>query len=244
MKKASLAMFVVILTFMVTAIPAVAYGISDWVLGSASTEPDFTMSMAETPDGLQVTSKAFWTGENGEWSGVITSDKVQLDGFSIEIRFDKVPVVPDTGEAWLCFGFNNIQNAFVISEDASDNTGCANLVRYDGSADGILPTWESMCFEDGVWSTRISGPTDTLTAPIVDGTTLTFKAEKAVEGGYKFTLGSVTASDTFIALDDIFPDGKAYFYLRTFRDVEDSYPRDIQYTILSINGEQAIEVEA
>lgn len=203
---------------------ALADELGNWIVG-----PGFRVGGVITPpmveqtnDGIQVTHGGFYIGDLN-WAGIASKNKHQLDGFSMEIRFDHVPLLAAAQDAWISIGFMEFPQLFQLRNIAG-NRGYVNLIRL-GS--GRLVSHEAI---------NRMFPANTILHDgfnFESGDTLTVSVEKRNDA-YWFKFNEIEAGFAFRRFGEIFSDGKAYLVISA--SMRDSPVDAFTYTILSING--------
>lgn len=210
-------------------IPVSSASTDKWIPGNGFLIDDKNSAVVvkETDKGIQVTQGGYYTdGKN--WGGVAYRDKVELDGFSLEMTIDRLP---DTdSDCWVSVDFLQKPQLFQVGSPlGDDNKGIVNLIRWkDGRFENFGPVDFSNIGndEDDVFALKAGGK-------------LTVEVNKK-GGEYVLTVNGVRSAYSY-DLSGIADDGKAYLVIAASmkNSPEDGY----QYTITKINGESVIEAE-
>lgn len=226
MKKILLSALCISLMVILTVIPVAAYGVGDWTAGNGFliNDKNSKVVVEETEKGIQVTEGGYYVdGKN--WSGVVSNEKYKLDGFTMEIYFDKVPVVTETDDCWISIGFPATEKRLFQVGDIPSNPGYSNLIRYGR---GDYETYEN------VSSFAKVGSVIDDTFKLVSGDTLKVEVKKN-GNNYEFYMNGIKSGVDLANYGDIYKDGTAYVTLAA--SLKDSAEDAYTYTIVSINGE-------
>ncbi len=185
------------------------------------------VTVADSEDGVVVKHGGYY--QNGvNWGGVATKDAYVLDGLSVTVKFDKVPMVNPSDDCWIAIDFLTKPQLFQVG-DVPGNQGYMQLIRFG------VPKLE---IYDGVEAFKgiETVEEDAGKFAIKTGDTVTMSA-KLVDGFYTFTYtkGNETYSYKMEneAFKDVFEDGKAYIAISA--SLKGSSKDAFKYTILDIS---------
>ena len=214
-----------------------AKGLSDWTTTSGFKLKDSTevvpVAAKETADGIQVALGGYYT--NGEDAGaIISNQKYQLDGLSVEVRFDKVS---PTGDRWISIGLME-KPALFKTGDIASNRGYTNLIRPKAwEADALANSSIRWQHVEAIEKFGVTAE-DAVTSAFEDGLTLKLEVNK-VDDKYVFTLNGVKSTYDFSKLNDVFTDGEAHIVIAA--SGADAKAGDYNFTITKINGQPVVE---
>lgn len=220
MKKSASLICAALIT--IAAVMPTSASSSKWTAGNGYLVDDKNspVTVTETDKGIEVSHGGYYTnGQN--WGGVVYNEKVELDGFSVEISIDELP---DTGtDTWFSVDFLQKPQLFQVGDFAS-NKGIVNLVRFLGGK-----------FENYGPSAWANAGTDANDAfKLEEGGKLTVSVAKK-GGKYYLTVNGVESA-TGYDLTGIADDGKAYLVISA--SMKDSNADNgFVYTITKLNGE-------
>lgn len=186
------------------------------------------VTVTETDKGIQVSHGGYYI--NGiDWGGVAYGEKIDLDGFSVEMTIDQLPNTGD--DCWLSVDFLQKSELFQVGSPlGDDNQGIVNLLRWKNST---LENYGSVNFA-GIGN-------DTNDAfSLKEGDTLTVQVNKK-DGKYVLTVNGVESAYSY-DLTGIADDGKAYLVIGA--SMIDSQADGFKYTITKINGNPTVETAA
>lgn len=208
-----------------------AAGIENWTAGNGYLIDDKNspVTVTETDDGIQVSHGGYYV-DGVNWGGIAYNEPVELDGFEIEIRIDKLP---DTGtDTWFSVDFLQKPQLFQVGENYANNQGITNLIRWYGTdpfVESYGPEGWASCANDKNAAFGLAEG-DTLTVSVADK-----------DGKYVLTVNGVELTSAY-DLSSICPDGTAYCVISC--SMIDSPADGFQYTILSMNGEPVVTPDA
>lgn len=202
------------------------------------TETKDVPEITAVSDGVQVKHGGYYAG-GADCGGVITGEKINLNGFKVTVRLDHVPTY-DNDDTWFAFDFLAAKRGFYVDNfnpEGGGNTGILNLIRPNKG------TLQAMGSDS--WTQEGSFTNDVYKFATGDVVTLT--VNRTALGGYTFTLEKTGISAPVdvgyeFPVDDIFPDGKAYFSL--IASSKKSVADDFVYTITDmVDGTEMTEAE-
>ena len=211
------------------AISASAASTDKWTAGNGFLIDDknSTVVVTETEKGIQVTQGGYYTdGKN--WGGVAYNEKVDLDGFSLEMTIDKLPDTAD--DCWISIDFLQKPQLFQVGSPlGDDNQGIVNLIR-----------WKHGRFENyGPVDFSGIGNDEDEAFNLKEGDAVTVKVNKK-DGKYVLTVNGIESAYSY-DLTGIADDGKAYLVIAA--SMKDSPADGYQYTITKLNGNPVIQAE-
>ena len=209
-------------------IPASAASTDKWIAGNGYLVDGKNAAtvVTETDKGIQVTHGGYYTdGKN--WGGVAYSDKVDLDGFSVEFTIDKLPNTGD--DTWISVCFLQKPQLFQVGA-YGENKGISNLLRWknEDSFQSFGPDAFAMAKAD-------NNPA----FDVKEGDTIKVSVAKK-DGKYVLTVNGVETTYAY-DLSKIAPDGKAYLVISA--SMKDSPADGFQYTITKMNGKPVVEAK-
>lgn len=187
------------------------------------------VTVTETDKGIKVAHGGYYTdGQN--WGGIAYNEKIDLDGFSVEIIIDKLP---DTGtDTWFSVDFMQKPELFKVGDFAS-NKGIVNLIRW-------LTDEGVQNFGPSAWS-GAGNDAKNDAFNLEEGKTLTVSVAKKADGKYYLTFNGVESA-TGYDLSGIADDGKAYLVIGA--SMKDSTAENgFEYTITKMNGKAVVEAK-
>lgn len=209
------------------ALSVSAAGIEKWTAGNGYLIDDKNspVTVTETEEGIQVSHGGYYV-DGINWGGIAYNEPVELDGFEIEIRIDKLP---DTGtDTWFSVDFLQKPQLFQVGDNYAKNQGITNLIRWYGDE----PFTES--YGPEAWASCANDKNAAF--GLAEGDILTVSvADKS--GKYVLTVNGVELTSAY-DLSSICPDGTAYCVISC--SMIDSQKDGFQYTILSMNGEPVV----
>ncbi len=187
------------------------------------------VTVTEKADGIEVSHGGYYT-DGVNWGGIAYNEKVDLDGFSIEITIDKLP---NTGtDTWFSVDFLQKPELFKVGDFAS-NKGIVNLIRWMDD-DNIQN------FGPNAWS-GAGNDAKNDAFNLEEGKTLTVSVAKKADGKYYLTFNGVESA-TGYDLTGIADDGKAYLVIGA--SMKDSDAENcFTYTINKMNGKAVVEAK-
>ena len=210
-------------------IPASAASTDKWIAGNGFLIDDKNSPVVvkETDKGIQVTHGGYYT--NGkDWGGIAYNEKIDLDGFSVELTIDKLPDT-DT-DTWFSVDFMQKPQLFQVGSPlGDDNKGIVNLIR-----------WKNNKLENyGPTDFKGIGADENAAFGLKEGDTLTVKVNKK-DGKYVLTMNGVESKYSY-DLTGIADDGKAYLVIGA--SMKNSPADGFQYTITKLSGKSVLEVK-
>lgn len=211
-------------------IPASAASTDKWIAGNGYLidGKNSPVTVKETDKGIQVSHGGYYV-DGINWGGVAYSDKVDLDGFSVEITIDKLPDTDD--DTWFSVDFLQKPQLFQAGGNFANNKGIVNLIRWR-NAD------EFQNFGPNAWAGAGTDPKNAA-FNLEEGDTLKVSVAKK-DGKYALTINGVE-SNTKYDLTGIADDGKAYLVISC--SMKDSPADGFQYTITKMNGKPVVEAK-
>lgn len=209
-------------------IPASAASTDKWIAGNGYLidGKNSPVTVKETDKGIQVSHGGYYV-DGINWGGVAYSEKVTLDGFSVEITIDKLPDTDD--DTWFSVDFLQKPQLFQVGGNFVNNKGIVNLIRWR-NADQLQN------FGPSEWKGAGNDPKNDA-FDLKEGATLTVKVNKK-DGKYVLTVNGVESATKY-DLTGIADDGKAYLVISC--SMKNSPADGFQYTITKINGKSVIE---
>lgn len=200
-----------------------------WTAGNGFlvNDANSAVTVTETDTGIQVSHGGYYT-DGINWGGIAYNEKIDLDGFSVEITIDKLP---NTGtDTWMSVGFMSQPQLFQVGNNYANNKGIANLIRWmDGYVDNYGPNGWSSCGKDTNDAFKLK-----------EGDVLTVSVAKK-DGKYVLTFNGIESSVAY-DLSGIADDGKAYLVIGA--SMKDSDAENcFTYTINKINGKAVVEAK-
>lgn len=211
-------------------IPASAASTDKWIAGNGYLidNKNSPVTVKETDKGIQVSHGGYYTdGKN--WGGVAYKDKIDLDGFSVELTIDKLPDTDD--DTWFSVDFMQKPQLFQVGGSFGENKGIVNLIRWR-TADQLQN------FGPSEWKNAGNdAKNDAFNLEV--GKTMTVKVNKK-DGKYVLTMNGVESTVKY-DLTGIADDGKAYLVISC--SMKNSPADGFQYTITKINGKSVLEAK-
>lgn len=214
-------------------LPASAAGVEKWKGGNGFliSDKNSPVTVTEAKDGIKVSHGGYYV-DGINWGGVAYTEKVTLDGFSAEIRIDKLPTVDASSDTWISLDFLANPQLFQVSANYTKNMGISNLIRYANAEPHI------QSYGPDKWAAIANDKNAAYS--VKAGDTLTVSVAKK-DNKYVLTINGVALTSAY-DLSTISPDGKAYFVISA--SMKDSKQDDFQYTITKINGKSTVTAAA
>ena len=195
-----------------------------YVIGSVRNVP----TISQESDGVKVMFGGYYAA-GADIGGAITAQKVDLNGFEVTVRLDKVHTSSD---CWYAFDFLIAQRGFYTDKFNPDtgNQGMLNLIRQDR---GTFTPFEGL--------TSFSAKTAVTNNffKFQNGDVVTLTVNRTPIGNYTYTFKKAGVTDPVkidyeFPMDELFPDGKAYFGL--FASSQTSAADDFIFTITDMKN--------
>ena len=185
-------------------------------------------TITQTSDGVTVTHGGYyWEGK--DYGGIFSAQKVDLNGFEVTVRLDKVHTSDD---CWFAFDFLAAQRGFYTDKFnvETGNQGMLNLIRQDRG------TFSAM---DGLTSFSSKKTVTNDLFKFKAGDVVTLTVNRVDYGNYTYTFKKAGVADPVVIdyeypMDDLFRDGKAYFSLSA--SSKTSVADDFIYTIVDVKN--------
>lgn len=212
-------------------IPVSAKGAEMWTGGNGYLVDgdNSAVTVKETKDGVQVSHGGYYV-DGIDWGGVAYTEAVKLDGFSVELRIDKLP---DTGtDTWFSVGFMQKPQLFQVGGSYSKNKGISNLIRWKAAEPFV------QSYGPDAWQAIDTAKNAAF--GLKEGSTL--KVSVALKDGkYILTVNGVELTNA--AYNSAFAEGgKAYPVISC--SMKDSPKDGFVYTITKVNGKPAVTTAA
>ncbi len=229
MKRILCALATLALVFALLALPVSAKGIENWKGGNGYliNDKNSPVTVKETTSGIQVTHGGYYK-DGINWGGVAYTVPVTLDGFTVEIKLDKMPKVDNTHDCWFSVDFLTKPQLFQVSANYPNNPGITNLIRFGR---GLVQE-----YGPEKWASSGSN-TENAKFNLASGQTLTVAVNK-VGDKYQLTINGVKLNCQH---KDVFTGGKGYLVISA--SLKDSKADEFTYTITKVNGQATVTAE-
>ena len=169
--------------------------------------------LSDTDKGLKIVHGGYYSsGEN--CGGVVSNEKYDLNGFEATVYFEKAPEVTTDTDCWVAMDFLAAPRAFYTNNFnvETGNQGMLDLIRFGKP---YIEVYEGITGFSGVYNSQgVDASTNDMFS-IKNDTTLTVKIARNEDGTYKMTYAREGFEDFELPyafpMQDVFPDGKAYF---------------------------------
>lgn len=169
--------------------------------------------LSDTDKGLKIVHGGYYSsGEN--CGGVVSNEKYDLNGFEATVYFEKAPEVTTDTDCWVAMDFLAAPRAFYTNNFnvETGNQGMLDLIRFGKP---YIEVYEGITGFSGVYNSQgVDASTNDMFS-IKNDTTLTVKIARNEDGTYKMTYAREGFEDFELPyafpMNDVFPDGKAYF---------------------------------
>ncbi|MBQ9086661.1 MAG: hypothetical protein IJY47_05690 [Clostridia bacterium] len=237
--------FLLITIFLLSALSTVTFAAapqtSDFVAGTGffvyegSTKKDRDIpTLTQITDGVQV-SHGGWYASGADYGGIISAQKVDLNGFEITVKFNNIPTYSGD-DCWIAFDFLAAQRGFYTDnfDVATGNKGMMNLIRYGNGG------FQAM---DGLTSFSGKKTVSNDLFKFKTGDVVTLTVNRTAVGDYTYTFKKEGVADPVVIdydypMDELFSDGKAYFSLAA--SSKKSVADDFVYTITNVKNGTAM----
>jgi hypothetical protein len=221
---------IVLLVFMAFSTFSFAAGLDDW-----TNLPGFLVDGKAKPAELKVTDKGLqfvanggYYTDDGNYTGIIYNEPVELDKLKVEFTIEKT--ASDATDTWI--GLHLLSNkAYFSVGNPEQSQGIVTLIR---------PAVEDVWYETfklsvlGFESLTGAG----LGFPTESKYTVSFA--KNTDGSYSPVVNGVTLDQKVTGLDKIFKSGKAYFAM----GASTNNGKTTQFTINKLNGKSLAAAKA
>lgn len=212
-------------------VPVSAKGTEKWTAGNGYLidGKNSAVTVKETTDGIQVSHGGYYV-DGINWGGVAYNDKVTLDGFSVELRVDKLPT---TGtDTWFSVGFMSKPQLFQVGANYAKNKGISNLIRWIDASPYV------QSYGPDEWKAIVNDKSSAFA--IKEGSTLKVSVAKK-DGNYVLTVNDVELTSKYNPAS-FAADGTAYLVISC--SMKDSPKDGFVYTITKMNGKSTVTSEA
>ncbi len=193
-------------------------------------EENTPVTVTDGADGVVITHGGYYqTGEN--WAGVVSSEKYNINGLEVTVRFDTIPDVVAEDDCWICFDLLSQPFMFYAS-DVAKNPGFMCLARFSR---GYLEVYEGVSAFSQVYNSQSEIPGF---FAIKSGDVVTVKWDYVTDPVPAYTTTFKINDETFTLpyaaenLVDCFADGKAHIALNC--NLLGSQKDAFKYTILNV----------
>ena len=169
--------------------------------------------LSDTDKGLKIVHGGYYSsGEN--CGGVVSNEKYDLNGFEATVYFEKAPEVTTDTDCWVAMDFLAAPRAFYTGDFnlETGNQGMLDLIRFGKP---YIEVYEGITGFSGVYNSQDVDASTNDMFSIKNDTTLTVKIARNEDGTYKMTYAREGFEDFELPyafpMQDVFPDGKAYF---------------------------------
>lgn len=181
-------------------VPATGY-----IVGGVRNVP----TISQESDGVKVMFGGYYSA-GADIGGAISAQKVDLNGFEVTVRLDQVHT---SGDCWYAFDFLVAQRGFYTDNfnPETGNQGMINLLRPNDAHSSFTP------FE-GITSFSAKTAVKNDFFKFKNGDVVTLTVNRTPVGNYTYTFKKAGVADPVkidyeFPMDELFPDGKAYFGL-------------------------------
>lgn len=169
--------------------------------------------LSDTDKGLKIVHGGYYSsGEN--CGGVVSNEKYDLNGFEATVYFEKAPEVTTDTDCWVAMDFLAAPRAFYTGDFnvETGNQGMLDLIRFGKP---YIEVYEGITGFSQVYNSQGVDASTNEMFSIKNDTTLTVKIARNEDGTYKMTYAREGFEDFELPyafpMNDVFPDGKAYF---------------------------------
>lgn len=169
--------------------------------------------LSDTDKGLKIVHGGYYSsGEN--CGGVVSNEKYDLNGFEATVYFEKAPEVTTDTDCWVAMDFLAAPRAFYTGDFnvETGNQGMLDLIRFGKP---YIEVYEGITGFSQVYDSQGVDASTNEMFSIKNDTTLTVKIARNEDGTYKMTYAREGFEDFELPyafpMNDVFPDGKAYF---------------------------------
>ena len=169
--------------------------------------------LSDTDKGLKIVHGGYYSsGEN--CGGVVSNEKYDLNGFEATVYFEKAPEVTTDTDCWVAMDFLAAPRAFYTGDFnvETGNQGMLDLIRFGKP---YIEVYEGITGFGQVYNSQGVDASTNEMFSIKNDTTLTVNIASNEDGTYKMTYAREGFEDFELPyafpMNDVFPDGKAYF---------------------------------
>lgn len=177
------------------------------------TDVQIQADISDADIGVKIVDGGYYMSGN-TCGGVVSNIKYDLNGLEATVYFKKVPEVTYDTDCWIAMDFLAAPRAFYTNDFnvETGNQGMYDLIRFGKP---YMEVYEGVTNFGQVYNTQGLDPSVNDMFAVREETTLTVKISRNDDGTYRMTYAREGYDDFELPyafpMNDVFPDGKAYF---------------------------------